>query len=474
MIGSMSRPGRDRLAVKLSWKESPMAKNVSILVAALVVVAALGSGCGPGARGPAWDRWGTTVTGGAEVAEEELVTAYSLLYDLKVKEAANVYEEMVERLPRSPEAHLGLSMALRYQGKLDEAVAECEKALELDPDGVGARLNYADLLAPYRGTKLANDWTNEERIDRAIDLYKEVEDSDHPLAAYAHVGLWTLYIGRGEYELAKAELVELGRAKYSPRMLENFAHNMLAGLDENAILFTNGDNDTYPLLILQEADGVRQDVSVVNLSLLNLVPVVKLWRDRAGVPISHDDEWLDAFKPKLDSTLRRPRLLTDALVADIIRHQPDHGRPIYFALTCAGTHRVEYMNRAVLEGLAWRLDGEPTDDSIDFERVVENMTSVYRLEGLLDEEPWPANLSPLTRRISGLSINYAALYNRMADYYKESGETDKVLDCFRSMFSIVEPTGRKDLILMVLTDWFEFAPEDEEVLKLREEHLGAS
>lgn len=49
----------------------------------------------------------------------------------------------------------------------------------------------------------------------------------------------------------------------------NFASSMLGTCQENAILFVNGDNDTFPLWYCQEVENIRTDVRVINLQLLN-------------------------------------------------------------------------------------------------------------------------------------------------------------------------------------------------------------
>jgi hypothetical protein len=190
---------------------------------------------------------------------------------------------------------------------------------------------------------------------------------------------------------------------YVPR---DYAYNMLNSVEENGILFTNGDNDTYPLWYLQSVEGVRQDVRVVNLSLLNTPWYARQLKTETAyasepLPISMSEDQIDKLgyrrwkpkqmtlpvnadelRPKLkaylpDSTsssdLESPmtwelkgrplrqdtRMLqaADVVTYNMLRTNAENGwdRPIYFAVTVARSGQLNLNNYFQLEGQAYRI-----------------------------------------------------------------------------------------------------------------------
>ena len=177
------------------------------------------------------------------------------------------------------------------------------------------------------------------------------------------------------------------------RIAHEYAWNILAGLDQGAVLFTNGDNDTFPIWYLQEVEHFRRDVTVVNLSLVNLPWYVKQLRNSASsLPLSYTDTELDnlrvqAFRDPATGQMQWV-LVRDYVVKDIVdtNRRTPHARPVFFAVTIPRENMDFYFPFLQMEGLAYRLteqrapDGLPTTDG---DRLLANMLGAYRLDALL-------------------------------------------------------------------------------------------
>ena len=175
------------------------------------------------------------------------------------------------------------------------------------------------------------------------------------------------------------------------RISYEYAWNILAGLDENAIIFTNGDNDTFPIWYLQYVEHFRRDVTVVNLSLVNLPWYVKQLRHHEGLAMRRGDAEIDKLRHRMyedpQTGERELIMIKDYVLHDIITTNAENlDRPVFFAVTIPQENMKRYFPNLQMEGMAYRLTGTRGPDgmpSTDADKVMANMLGVYRLGALM-------------------------------------------------------------------------------------------
>jgi hypothetical protein len=441
--------------------------------AALVGAALLAAAVGCAKRvttGPAWMRWGITKPTAESDAEAKLADAHRLLYELKVDSARIAYQHLVDSFPKSADAHLGLSMACRYSSRWDAALSEAREAYKLDPNAAGVLLNYADLILPIRTGPLPDlRMSDSARYAESEKCMLKATRSRHPFNAHAHVSLWASYMAQGRLADARKQAFELSQTHYYLQPLLDFAYNLLVGLEPNAILFTNGDNDTYPPWVLQQAsEPFRPDVTVANLNLLNIPAVVKIMKDSLGLPVSFADEEIPVLHPKSVEGSDSMELVSEQVVGNVIANASDAKRPVYFAVTVSKNMTAPYVDRLVLEGLVQRVtDSEPAAP-VDLDRIQENLTKNYRLDWPETLPPWPQNMSPLTRLVAPLALSYATIYERLATRYDELGRKAEADAVYPEVAKWALRAGEESAARAFVDEWLKRLPDDAKAQELKD------
>ena len=224
----------------------------------------------------------------------------------------------------------------------------------------------------------------------------------------------------------------------------DYAHNLLQSCEPNSILFTNGDNDTFPLWFLQEVEGVRRDIRVVNLSLLNTNWYIKQLRDREPkvdirLPDSYidstltDTQMVDLYK-RVWPTPKTPREFSELGLDVKVSAPPGHDvlriqdvmvigivgwnsweRPIHFAITVAGSNRVDLDPYLNMVGMTMKLVPDKVI-AADTEALARNLFEVYRFRSVNDPDVYK---DENTTRLLG---NYRACVLSLAEGYKSQGQ----------------------------------------------------
>ena len=233
-----------------------------------------------------------------------------------------------------------------------------------------------------------------------------------------------------------------------------YARNVLEGLAPDAIVFTNGDNDTFPLWYAQEVEGLRRDIKIVNLSLLNLPWYIRQMRDREpAIALSTPDAVLDSLFPtrsdkprtvqagdmKLDFPAGTVFFVKDLMVLDILRSN-GWKRPLYFVTSVPEHNQVNLKKHFVLEGLAFRVTEQPAAElaasdsnivmvydstGVNVSRTYELLTEVYSYDTF-----FRSGSSGETENRSAVQ-RFAIPANRLELAYESLGEYDKAMEMLK-------------------------------------------
>ena len=240
-----------------------------------------------------------------------------------------------------------------------------------------------------------------DNIPRAIELMPEEicpEDLE-----YLATRLW---IADPENPRVKEMFTKSYQNKYFPTRIMHFNHNMLQCMQPNALYFSNGDLDTEPMKMLQEALGERTDVTIINFSFL------------------HADSFMEALYKKLNI---KPLTLNvqdygkygedwyKHYESDIIMYLiKESKRPAYFSPT---NGKVSILNKDSIynEGLILKYSPKPYNN---FDVAMHNVKEVYNLEYLAE----PDLVYDSWQTSEQMDMNHVTLLANLISKFRKKGD----------------------------------------------------
>lgn len=366
---------------------------------------------------------GCVVCGQSETLKPEKV--YRIVYVQKPNkwyvEQAKLWKKEIEKNPKNPEAWYNYYNAHRYARyvetiKTEDKQARLAKIIEDMRKAIPGTYEYY----------LLNFWndfclTDVSLLEKAYELAPKRVDT--------YYGFISHYEFVGQKKKLKEFCQKLYESKDIAPGLINYNYNVVASTEENAILFTNGDNDTYPIWVLQEALGIREDVTVLNLSISR---AGKSYLDRK---LKEKDITIDFNKlPQIKDKEFFPRLCKILAV-----EYPDIS--IYFALTVYQNQIESIMSDLYIVGLAYQYSPERIDNMALLKK---NLEKNLRLDYL--KYDWYDDSYLAKDLIAHMNLNYIAPMIMLAEHYNTSGEDRKTQDWKGFALLLAFKAGNKEIV----------------------------
>lgn len=204
-----------------------------------------------------------------------------------------------------------------------------------------------------------------------------------------------------------------------PDEVLDYSYNMLVCLDENAVLITNGDMDTYPGWILMRLLKHRPDVTIVNRSMLNTdwYPFLLI---NEGMPRFITESGLQELREKVWSEMKVKNTpipsygpFSDTLIVRVIDAATRAGRSVYFAATLFSSDVVDrYRERGHNLGLVTLVNPKAESYPLQLTNLFRTWISDFRTGGL---DSWRLRYAKEGEFSRTLVMNYASSLYRLMD-----------------------------------------------------------
>ena len=389
--------------------------------------------------------------------------------------------------PDSPEELKAAAEEALQEKDYAGAAAYLEKALSGKPDdqelhyyaGQAYRMLLFDDggkindLNPFYAEKAS------EQFRQVIEIAPRYEGRKFVVGPYTKIqSIWgslgMTYLCKSKIDLA-VYAFKKGQSEggFYPGLME-YNKNIMASCEPDAILFTNGDNDTYPMWFLQLVEGYRKDITVVNLNLLNVAWYIKQLKNGYpfgdnNISMERTDEDIDGLKTtKWDKTIMeipvrddprntggkiqwtlKPTIkdqyirVQDLMVLEILKTN-DWTRPVYFSTTVSQVNKIGLDDFLAFEGLVLNL--KLHKEKISAERLEKNCLEVYTYNGINDEH------LQYIEELQKLFQNYRAGFMRLTAFYAEAGKKDEVKKILERMSNTLPENLLPYLIEQMKTD----------------------
>ncbi len=321
---------------------------------------------------------------------------------------AKLWKIVVDKTPTDAAAWLNYYIASRYSRIFGQVQNSAEK------DIVAA---VAKAIPNSFENHLIQHWADVWNPDNAEHLKKAYEiDPDRPetyrsLAQNAEL--------KRDLPTVKKFMTKVYKSEYYSKAMLAWNYNLLQSVSKDGILITYGDNDTYPGMMLQHAKGVRNDVLLLNIHLLQNLDYANRIFKELKIP---------AFTGGADD-----KDLQKNLINHLIKNSD---KALHFSTTTSPTLRGNFEDNLYLTGLTYQYSEKQFDNIA----VIKNN---FNHKFVLDYIIKPVGYDRGQEMVDHVNMTYIPSLFLLHKHYSKSGDKTEA-QAIRALILLIGKANGKE------------------------------